>query len=82
MQFKPITTSKKDFDRWADALVATHGAHVTTGLIWMIVMLAQVIAKGLTVPVRSRLMRPSMFWHFLDIVWIGVFTIVYLMGAM
>lgn len=63
-------------------LVATHGAHVTTGLIWMIVMIAQVIAKGLTVPVRSRLMRLSMFWHFLDIVWIGVFTIVYLMGAM
>jgi cytochrome o ubiquinol oxidase subunit 3 len=41
----------------------------------------QVVLKGLTVPVQSRLMRLSMFWHFLDIVWIGVFTIVYLMGS-
>jgi cytochrome o ubiquinol oxidase subunit III len=63
-------------------LVGTHGAHVTFGLIWMVVMMGQVIAKGLTTPVRSRLMRLSMFWHFLDIVWVGVFTIVYLMGVM
>jgi len=62
-------------------LVGTHGAHVTFGLIWMAVMLVQVIIKGLTTPVQSRLMRLSMFWHFLDIVWIGVFTIVYLMGV-
>ena len=62
-------------------LVGTHGTHVTFGLIWMAVMVGQVDTKGLTTPVRSRLMRLSMFWHFLDIVWIGVFTIVYLMGV-
>jgi len=63
-------------------LVGTHGTHVTFGLIWMAVMLGQVIVKGLTSPVQSRLMRLSMFWHFLDIVWIGIFSIVYLMGVL
>jgi len=63
-------------------LVGTHGAHVTFGLIWMAVMIGQVVAKGLTMAVRSRLMRLSMFWHFLDIVWIGVFSMVYLMGVL
>jgi cytochrome o ubiquinol oxidase subunit 3 len=63
-------------------LVGTHGTHVTFGLIWMGTMMAQVAVKGLTSPVQSRLMRLSMFWHFLDIVWIGIFTIVYLMGVM
>lgn len=62
-------------------LVGTHGAHVTFGLLWMGVMIGQVVVKGLTTPVQSRLMRLSMFWHFLDVVWIGVFTIVYLMGV-
>lgn len=62
-------------------LVGTHGTHVTFGLIWMLVMMGQVMAKGLTAPVRSRLLRLAMFWHFLDIVWIGVFTVVYLMGV-
>jgi cytochrome o ubiquinol oxidase subunit 3 len=64
------------------ALVGTHGTHVTLGLIWMAVMLAQVMLKGLTPRVRSRLLRLSMFWHFLDIVWIGVFTVVYLIGVL
>ncbi len=63
-------------------LVGTHGTHVTFGLIWMAVMVAQVALKGLTSAVQSRLMRLSMFWHFLDIVWIGIFSIVYLMGVM
>ncbi len=63
-------------------LVGTHGAHVLIGLLWMAVMASQVFFKGLTTQVRSRLMRLSMFWHFLDIVWVGVFTIVYLMGSM
>ena len=63
-------------------LVGTHGTHVTFGLIWMAVMIGQVMTKGLTTQVRSRLMRLSMFWHFLDVIWIGVFTIVYLMGVM
>jgi len=63
-------------------LVGTHGTHVTFGLIWMAVMMWQVLTKGLTTPVQSRLLRLSMFWHFLDIVWIGVFTVVYLLGVM
>jgi cytochrome o ubiquinol oxidase subunit 3 len=63
-------------------LVGTHGTHVTFGLIWMAVLTAQVVTKGLTTPVQSRLMRWSMFWHFLDIVWIGIFTFVYLMGVL
>jgi len=63
-------------------LVGTHGAHVSFGLIWMGAMMGQVFVKGLTTPVQSRLMRLSMFWHFLDIVWIGLFTFVYLMGVM
>jgi len=62
-------------------LVGTHGTHVTFGLIWMVVMMGQVAVKGLTIPVQSRLMRLSMFWHFLDIIWIGIFSIVYLMGV-
>jgi cytochrome o ubiquinol oxidase subunit III len=62
-------------------LVGTHGSHVTCGLIWMAIMMVQVATKGLTPPVQSRLTRLSIFWHFLDIVWVGVFTIVYLMGV-
>ena len=56
--------------------------HVAGGLIWMAVVMDQVGTKGLTTPVRSRLMRLSMFWHFLDLIWIGIFSIVYLMGVM
>lgn len=63
-------------------LVGTHGAHVTFGLIWLAVMMGQMAAKGLTRPVQARLMRLGMFWHFLDIIWIGLFTVVYLMGVM
>jgi cytochrome o ubiquinol oxidase subunit 3 len=63
-------------------LVGTHGIHVFFGLIWMAVMMGQTIAKSLTPPVQSRLIRLSIFWHFLDIVWVGVFTIVYLMGVL
>ncbi|HDN9007398.1 cytochrome o ubiquinol oxidase subunit III [Aeromonas veronii] len=63
-------------------LVGTHGIHVTSGLIWIIVMMVLVAKKGLTDRNRSRLMCLSLFWHFLDVVWICVFTVVYLMGAM
>lgn len=63
-------------------LVGTHGAHVTVGLVWMAVMTAQVMIKGFTTPVQSRLYRLSMFWHFLDIIWIAIFTLVYLLGVM
>jgi cytochrome o ubiquinol oxidase subunit 3 len=62
-------------------LVGTHGTHVTFGLIWMATLIGQVAVKGLTSPVQSRLTRLSMFWHFLDIIWIGIFSIVYLMGV-
>jgi cytochrome o ubiquinol oxidase subunit 3 len=63
-------------------LVGTHGLHVTCGLIWMAVLLFQVLTKGLTPGVQGRLSRLSLFWHFLDIVWVGVFTFVYLLGLM
>lgn len=63
-------------------LVGTHGAHVAFGLLWMAVMLVQIASKGLTAPVVGRLLRLGMFWHFLDIVWIGLFTVVYLMGVL
>jgi len=62
-------------------LVGTHGAHVTGGLIWLVYMVAQVTAKGLRAPVLRRLLCWSLFWHALDIGWIGVMTLVYLMGA-
>ena len=63
-------------------LVGTHGLHVSVGLIWMTVMMGQLIFKGITPAVTSRLQRLSLFWHFLDIIWIGVFTIIYLMGVL
>lgn len=63
-------------------LVGTHGIHVCCGLLWMAAAIIQVGRKGLSVPVQARLMRLSMFWHFLDIVWIWVFTVVYLRGVL
>lgn len=62
-------------------LVGTHGLHVALGLCWLLVMLVQVATLGFLPMVRRRLLCFSLFWHALDIVWIGVFTIVYLMGA-
>ena len=63
-------------------LVGTHGLHVTTGLVWMATLMVQVGQRGLIEANRRRLMCLSMFWHFLDVVWIGVFTFVYLMGML
>lgn len=63
-------------------LVGTHGAHVTVGIVWIAVMLIQVGKRGLIIENRRRLLCLSMFWHFLDIIWIGVFTFVYLMGVL
>jgi len=62
-------------------LVGTHGAHVTCGLIWLVYLVAQVMVKGLQAPVLRRLLCWSLFWHALDIVWVGVMTLVYLMGV-
>ena len=63
------------------ALVGCHGLHVTIGLIWLIVMMAQVQVRGFTDTVQRRLRCFSLFWHALDIVWVGLFTVVYLMGV-
>jgi cytochrome o ubiquinol oxidase subunit III len=63
-------------------LVGTHGLHVSVGLIWLATLMVQLTQKGLIPENRRRLMCLSMFWHFLDVVWIGVFTFVYLMGAL
>ncbi|MCC5900758.1 MAG: cytochrome o ubiquinol oxidase subunit III [Halomonas sp.] len=63
-------------------LVGTHGLHVTFGLIWILVMLVQLSTKGLNDMTRPRILCLSLFWHFLDIVWICVFSFVYLMGVL
>lgn len=62
-------------------LVGTHGLHITTGLLWMIFLVAEIAYKGLVVGTLRRLACLGMFWHFLDVVWIFIFTIVYLMGV-
>jgi cytochrome o ubiquinol oxidase subunit 3 len=64
------------------ALVGTHGLHVTFGTIWLVTLMVQVGKLGLIPENRRRLICLSMFWHFLDVVWIGVFTFVYLMGVL
>jgi len=64
------------------ALVGTHGLHISVGLLWILVMMAQIKMLGLTPGVNSKLYRFALFWHFLDIVWIFIFTAVYLMGVM
>ncbi|MGC1304410.1 MAG: cytochrome o ubiquinol oxidase subunit III [Caulobacteraceae bacterium] len=63
------------------ALVSTHGLHVSVGIIWLVTLMVQVMQGGLTVANKRRLMCLSMFWHFLDIIWIGVFSFVYLIGV-
>ena len=63
------------------SLVGTHGLHITSGLLWMAICMIKVWSQGLTGSLVRKLTLLSMFWHFLDIVWIFIFTIVYLMGA-
>ncbi|WP_445145153.1 cytochrome o ubiquinol oxidase subunit III [Dyella sp. Tek66A03] len=63
-------------------LVGTHGLHVSSGILWLIVLMVQVGRKGLSSANKRRLMCLSMFWHFLDLVWVGVFSFVYLMGVL
>lgn len=64
------------------ALVGTHGLHVFFGTIWLVVLMLQVGKLGITHENKRRLVCLSMFWHFLDVVWIGVFTFVYLIGTL
>jgi len=63
-------------------LVGTHGLHVTFGIVWLVTLMVQVARFGLIEANQRRLMCLSMFWHFLDVVWIDVFTFVYLMGVL
>jgi cytochrome o ubiquinol oxidase subunit III len=63
-------------------LVGTHGLHVTAGLVWLVTLMVQVGRRGLIEANMRRLMCLSMFWHFLDVIWIGLFTFVYLMGML
>lgn len=63
-------------------LVGTHGLHVTFGLVWMLVVVIQLRQQGMNERMQTRLACLSLFWHFLDIIWIAVFTIVYLMGVL
>ena len=63
-------------------LVGTHGLHIAAGLLWIAVMIGQIIKKGLTAGVERRLALFGLFWHFLDFIWIFIFTIVYLFGAL
>ena len=61
-------------------LVGTHGLHVSFGILWLTVMITQIAKRGLSFHARSRMMTLSLFWHFLDVIWVGVFTVVYLLG--
>ncbi len=63
------------------SLVGCHGAHVTCGLLWLGTMMAQVLAKGFRADIMRRILCFTLFWHALDIVWVGIFTVVYLTGV-
>lgn len=63
------------------ALVGTHGLHVLSGLVWLSIMMAQIALMGIQVLTFRRLVLFSLFWHFLDLIWIFIFTLVYLMGV-
>ncbi len=62
-------------------LVGCHGLHVSAGLLWLLTMMAQVYAKGYRADILRRVLCFSLFWHTLDIIWVGLFTVVYLMGV-
>jgi cytochrome o ubiquinol oxidase subunit 3 len=63
------------------SLVGCHGLHVTGGLLWLLTMMAQVYAKGYRPDIMRRMLCFSLFWHALDIIWVALFTVVYLMGV-
>jgi cytochrome o ubiquinol oxidase subunit 3 len=64
------------------ALVGTHGAHVFVGLLWMLALAIQIAIHGITPKTTTKILLLSLFWHFLDIIWIFVFSVVYLIGAL
>jgi cytochrome o ubiquinol oxidase subunit 3 len=82
MVAKGATPDRSAFLSAFFTIVGCHGAHVTFGLFWLVVMMAQVATKGFVAPVERRLACFSLFWHALDIIWIGLFTVVYLMGTL
>jgi len=63
-------------------LVGLHGAHIAIGLLWLVVIAWQIVRLGFTAGTTRRLTLFSLFWHFLDVIWICIFTIVYLMGVL
>jgi cytochrome o ubiquinol oxidase subunit III len=62
-------------------LVGCHGLHVSAGMLWLLTMMAQVFAKGFRADIQRRILCFALFWHALDIIWIAVFTVVYLIGS-
>jgi cytochrome o ubiquinol oxidase subunit 3 len=62
-------------------LVGCHGLHVTAGVLWLLTMMAQVFAKGFRADIQRRILCFALFWHALDIIWVALFTMVYLMGV-
>jgi len=85
-EFKDLIQEGNSFQRSAFlssyfTLVGTHGLHIFFGLLWLVVMIAQLYKFGITIETFRRLVIFSMFWHFLDLVWIFIFTFVYLLGV-
>lgn len=62
-------------------LVGCHGAHVSAGILWLLTMMAQVLAKGFRADIMRRLLCFALFWHALDIIWVAIFSVVYLLGS-
>src|SRR3978361_1055723 len=62
-------------------LVGCHGLHVSAGILWLLTMMAQVFAKGFRADIQRRMICFALFWHALDIIWVAVFSVVYLLGS-
>jgi cytochrome o ubiquinol oxidase subunit 3 len=82
MASEGATISKSAFLTSFFTLVGTHGLHVTFGILWMIGLIIQLSKKGITSVTKRKISIISLYWHFLDAVWIFIFTVVYLMGVM
>lgn len=82
MAHEGATISKSAFLTSFFSLVGAHGCHVTFGIFWMIGLIIQLSSKGITTVTKRKISIISLYWHFLDAVWIFIFTVVYLMGVM